>query len=55
MAVGKRNEIEFSFGTGKRVYQVDDIRTKLPDTSESWTGMCYSAKNVMKFFRGTLS
>ena len=50
-AVGKRNEIECSFGTGKRVYQANDIRAKLPDTAESWTGMCYFAKNVMKFFR----
>ena len=50
-AVGKRNEIECSFGTGKRVYQANDIRAKLPDTAECWTGMCYFAKNVMKFFR----
>jgi len=49
-AVGKRNEIECSFGTGKRVYQANDIRAKLPDTAECWTGMCYFAKNVMKFF-----
>ena len=50
-AVGQRNEIECSFGTGKRVYQANDIRAKLPDTAECWTGMCYFAKNVMKFFR----
>ena len=50
-AVGKRNEIECSFGTGKRVYQANDIRAKLPETAECWTGMCYFAKNVMKFFR----
>ena len=50
-AVGKRNEIGCSFGTGKRVYQANDIRAKLPDTAECWTGMCYFAKNVMKFFR----
>ena len=50
-SVGKRNEIECSFGTGKRVYQANDIRAKLPDTAECWTGMCYFAKNVMKFFR----
>ena len=23
----------------------------LPETAECWTGMCYFAKNVMKFFR----
>ena len=50
-AVGERNEIECSFGTGKRVYRADNIRAKLPDTAECWTGMCYFAKNVMKFFR----
>ena len=50
-AVGKRNEVECSFGTGKRVYQANDIRAKLPETAECWTGMCYFAKNVMKFFR----
>ena len=50
-AAGQRNEIECSFGTGKRVYQANDIRAKLPETAECWTGMCYFAKNVMKFFR----
>lgn len=50
-AVGQRNEIECSFGTGKRVYQANNIRAKLPETAECWTGMCYFAKNVMKFFR----
>ena len=50
-AVGERNEIECSFGTGKRVYRADNIRAKLPETAECWTGMCYFAKNVMKFFR----
>ena len=46
-AVGQRNEIECSFGTGKRVYQANDIRAKLPETAECWTGMCYFAKNVI--------
>ena len=50
-AVGQRNEIECSFGTGKRVYQANDIRAKLPDTAECWTGMCYFVKNVMKCLR----
>ena len=50
-AVGQRNEIECSFGTGKRVYRANNIRAKLPDTAECWTGMCYFAKNLMKFFR----
>ena len=51
-AVSERNEIECSFGTGKRIYRANNIRAKLPDTSECWTGMCYFVKNVMKFLRG---
>ena len=50
-AVGERNEIECSFGTGKRIYRANDIRAKLPETARCWTGMCYFAKNVMKFLR----
>ena len=50
-AVGGRNEIECSFGTGKRIYRANDIRAKLPDTARCWTGMCYFVKNVMKFLR----
>ena len=50
-AVGKRNEFECSFGTGKRVYRSYNIRAKLPETAECWTGMCYFVKNVMKFLR----
>ena len=52
--VGERNEIEATFGTGKRVYRANDIRAKLPDTGKSWTATCYFAKNVMKFLRGLL-
>lgn len=50
-AIGERNEVECSFGTGKRIYRVDNIRAKLPNTAECWTGMCYFVKNVMKFLR----
>lgn len=50
-AVGERNEIECSFGTGKRIYRANNIRAKLPETSECWTGMCFFVKNVMKFLR----
>ena len=52
--IGERNEIEATFGTGKRVYKANDIRAKLPDTGKSWTAACYFAKNVMKFLRGLL-
>ena len=50
-ASGERNEIECSFGTGKRIYRANDIRAKLPETARCWTGMCYFVKNVMKFLR----
>lgn len=50
-SVGERNEIEATFGTGKRVYRANNIRAKLPETAECWTGMCYFVKNVMKFLR----
>lgn len=50
-AVGERNEVECSFGTGKRIYRANNIRAKLPNTAECWTGMCYFVKNVMKFLR----
>ena len=50
-AIGDRNEIECSFGTGKRIYRANNIRAKLPETARCWTGMCYFVKNVMKFLR----
>lgn len=52
--VGERNEIEATFGTGKKIYRANNIRTKLPDTGWSWIAACYFAKNVMKFLRGLL-
>ncbi len=50
-AVGERNEVEGTFGTGKRIYRANNIRAKLPETAACWTGMCYFVKNVMKFLR----
>ena len=47
-----RNEVEATFGTSKRVYGADNIRAKLPRTTECWTGMCYFVKNLTKFLRG---
>lgn len=49
--IGDRNDVESSFGTGKRIYRADNIRAKLPNTAECWTGMCYFIKNMMKFLR----
>ena len=53
-AVGLRNEVEATFGTGKRIYKANNIRTKLPQTANCWTGMCYFVKNVMRFLRELL-
>lgn len=52
--VGERNEVEATFGTGKRVYNANDIRAKLPETAESWNAACYFTKNVMKFLMDLL-
>ena len=53
-AIGERNEIEATFGTSKRVYRANDIRAKLDNTADTWTGACFFAKNAMKFLRGLL-
>lgn len=52
--MGERNEIEATFGTGKRVYRANNIRAKLPETADCWTAMCYFVKNVMKFLKDLL-
>ena len=52
--IGERNEIEATFGTGKRIYRADNIRAKLPDTGASWVCACYFVKNVMKFLKELL-
>lgn len=49
--MGKRNEIEATFGTGKRVYKANDVRAKLANTADAWTAACFLAKNIMKFLR----
>jgi len=50
----ERNEVEATFGTGKRIYRANNIRAKLPDTGEAWTSACYFSKNVMKFLKELL-
>jgi hypothetical protein len=51
---GVRNGVEATFGTAKRVYQANDIRAKLPDTGDTWTAMCFLAKNIRKFLKDFL-
>ena len=51
---GIRNGVEATFGTGKRIYGADDIRAKLPETGDTWTALCFLAKNIKKFLKGIL-
>jgi hypothetical protein len=53
-AIGERNDIEATFGTSKRIYQANNIRAKFDETADTWIGVCFFAKNVMKFLRGLL-
>lgn len=50
--VEERNEVECSFGLGKRIYRASNIRAKFPETLGCWTGMCYFVKSMMKVLRG---
>jgi hypothetical protein len=52
--VGERNEVEATFGTGKRIYRANNIRAKHTDTGASWVDAYYFVKNIMKFFRELL-
>ena len=53
-SVSQRNAVEATFGTAKRIYRANNIRAKLPETANCWTGMCYFVKNVMKFLKELL-
>ncbi|MCH3995387.1 IS5 family transposase [Prevotella cerevisiae] len=52
--VGERNEVEATFGTGKRIYRANNIRAKRADTGALWVGACYFVKNIMKFLHELL-
>jgi PAS domain-containing protein len=52
--VGERNEVEATFGTGKRIYRANNIRAKRADTGASWVGACYFVKNIKKFLHELL-
>jgi hypothetical protein len=52
--VGERNEVEATFGTGKRIYGANNIRAKRANTGTSWVGACYFVKNIKKFFKEPL-
>ena len=44
----KRSEIEGKFGQGKSKYGLDDIKTRLEDTSYACIGLILLALNVIK-------
>ena len=50
----KKKRIGIHVRDGKRVYNANDVRAKLPDTADAWTAACFLAKNVMKFLKGLL-
>lgn len=53
-ASGERNGVEATFGTAKRVYRANNIRTKLKETAQTWIAACFFAKNLKKFLMGLL-
>jgi hypothetical protein len=40
--VGERNEVEVTFGTGKRIYRANNIRAKRSDMGASWVAHAIS-------------
>ncbi|MGL5938144.1 MAG: transposase [Phocaeicola sp.] len=53
-ASASRNEAEAAFGAAKRTYGANDLRAKLPDTSQNWIAACFFAKNLKRFLRDLL-
>ena len=49
--IGLRNPIEGKFGEGKRVYNLDLIKAKLPETSESWIATVFFVMNLARWLR----
>ncbi len=49
--LGLRNHIESRFGEGKRGYDLDLVKTKLPETSESWIATIFFVMNLARWLR----
>ena len=47
----QRSRIEGVFGVGKRKYDLDLVKAKTKETSESWIGMVYLVMNIARFMR----
>lgn len=44
----ERNHVEGKFGQAKRGYRLNDIKARLPETSESWINMILFVMNLIK-------
>ena len=51
MELGLRNHIEGKFGEGKRGYDLDLVKAKLPETSESWIATIFFVMNLARWLR----
>lgn len=51
MELGLRNHIEGKFGEGKRAYDLDLVKAKLPETSESWIAAIFFVMNLARWLR----
>ncbi|WP_332456877.1 IS5 family transposase [Petrimonas sp.] len=47
----ERNQVEGKFGQGKRGYDMNNIRAKLPTTSSSWIGAIIFVMNLIRHMR----
>ena len=50
----ERNHIEGKFGQGKNGYNLNEIRAKLKDTSESWVACIFFVMNLINYEKFTL-
>jgi len=51
----KRSEIEGKFGQGKSKYGLDNIKTRLANTSMAYIGLIFLAMNVVKLSKALFS
>ncbi len=47
----QRNHVEGKFGQAKRGYGLNNIKAKLPETSESWIGAIFYVMNLTKLLK----
>ncbi len=47
----QRNHVEGKFGQAKRGYGLNNIKARLPETSESWIGAIFFVMNLTKLLK----